>query len=87
MLRLELLQHRQVRLIAALQPADPTLDSVTDNGSNYNKQHYSWHCKFAISGNNVATGGTAIAIGGAGNTASGSNSDNYRLLIILLQAV
>ena len=57
----------------ALQPADPTLDSVTDNGST-TTNNVTVGSKFAT-GNNVATGGAAIAIGGVGNTASGSNSD------------
>ena len=57
----------------ALQPADPTLDSVTDNGST-TTNNVTVGSKFAT-GSNVATGAAAIAIGGTGNTASGSNCD------------
>lgn len=58
---------------AALSNLGVTLDSITDNGST-TTNNVTVGSKFAT-GNNVATGGTSIAIGGSGNVASGSNSE------------
>ena len=57
----------------ALQPTDPTLQSVTNNGSTTGND-------IAVggritTGNNSATGGNAIALGGTNNFATGAGSE------------
>jgi hypothetical protein len=57
----------------ALQPTDPTLQSVTNNGATTGND-------IAVggritTGNNSATGGNAIALGGANNFATGAGSE------------
>jgi hypothetical protein len=58
---------------SALQPSEPTLESVTSNGAT-TTNHITVGGKFAT-GTNVASGGNALAIGGTGNTASADGSE------------
>ena len=53
---------------SALQPADPTLESVTTNGATTLNDINTGRI---TTGNNTAVGSNAIAIGGTGNAASG----------------
>lgn len=57
----------------ALQPADPTLDSVTTNGST-TTNNVTVGGRLAT-GNNSAVGANSTAIGGNGNSATGSSSE------------
>ena len=52
----------------ALQPSDPTLDSVTTNGATTNNDV---NLGRITTGSNTALGANAVAIGGTGNAASG----------------
>lgn len=57
----------------ALQPADPTLQSITDNGSTTTSSvHFG---NTITTGNNTAIGSTSTAIGGQGNSAIGASSE------------
>ncbi len=58
---------------SALQPSDPTLDSITDNGSS-TTNNITVGSRITT-GNNTASGATATAIGGQNNTASGSSAE------------